>query len=265
MLDELLTNAWRPMVVETLGGWRYRWANGVTRRANSALALDADAALSDLVERAEAFYAERGAPTMIQVSTASAPRDLVALLGARGYRPTARTLVQSATSRLVIDGTTPGVDVELTDAATDDWLDTYWSVESTRGCSRDDDIAVCREFLLNPGLPTAFAAAHHEDEVIGVGQIVFERGWGGVQCMATAVAHRRRGVASAVLHALAEEAHRRGVTQMYLAVMAGNDGAEALYERAGFRPAHEYTYFTDKPAMPRPSHAHVARASSSKA
>jgi N-acetylglutamate synthase len=249
LLDELLANAWRPLVVEAFGGWRYRWANGVTRRANSALAINADEALSDLVERAERFYAERGAPTMIQVSTASAPHDLVAHLDARGYRPTARTLVQTATSRLVIDGTTPEVDVELTDGLTDDWLGAYWSVESARGRSRDD-MTVCREFLLNPGLPAAFAAAYHGDEVIGVGQIVFERGWGGVQCMATAVAHRRRGVASAVLHALAEEAHRRGVAQMYLAVMAGNDGAEALYERAGFRPAHEYTYFTDQPTLP---------------
>jgi GNAT superfamily N-acetyltransferase len=249
LLDELLANAWRPMVVEAFGGWRYRWANGVTRRANSALAVDTDVALSDLVERAEAFYAERGAPTMIQVSTVSAPHDLVPHLHARGYRPTARTLVHMALSRLVIYGTAPGFDVELTDAPTDGWLDAYWSVESNRGRTRDD-IAVCQEFLLNPGLPAAFAAAHDGDEVMGVGQIVFERGWGGVQCMATGVAHRRRGVASAVLHALAEEAHRRGVMQMYLAVMAGNDGAEALYERAGFRPAHEYMYLTDRPRLP---------------
>lgn len=93
LIDELMANAWRPMVVETYGGWRYRWADGVTRRANSALALNSDSSVSDLVDRAEAFYAERGAPAMIQVSTASAPQGLVAHLHARGYRSTARTLV----------------------------------------------------------------------------------------------------------------------------------------------------------------------------
>lgn len=248
-LDELLANAWRPIVVETFGGWRYRWANGVTRRANSALALDSDAAISDLIDRAEAFYGERAAPTMIQVSTASALHDLVAHLDARGYRPTARTLVQTAVTRHVIEGTAPTVEVELTDAPTDDWFGVYWSVESTRGRSLDD-VAVCRESLLSPGLPTAFAAVRAGDEVMGVGQIVFERGWGGVQCMATSPAHRRLGVASAVLRALAEQAQRRDVTQLYLAVMAGNDGAEALYERAGFRTAHEYSYFTDQPTRP---------------
>lgn len=157
----------------------------------------------------------------------------------------ARTLVLTAATWDVIDGTSPGVDVGLTDAPTKGWFDVYWSVESTRGRSLGD-VAVCREFLLNPGLPAAFAAVHQGDEVVGVGQIVFERGWGGVQCMATSVAHRGRGAASAVLYALATEAHRRGVTQLYLAVMADNGGAEALYKRAGFAPAHEYSYFTDQ-------------------
>lgn len=148
-----------------------------------------------------------------------------------------------------MDGTAPGVPVELSDEPTDEWFEVYWSVESIRGRG-GNDIAVCREFLLNAGLPTAFAAARHGGEVVGVGQIVFEQGWAGVQCMATAAGHRRRGVARAVLNALAEEANRRGVTQMYLAVMADNDGAKALYERAGFYPAHEYTYFTQQASVP---------------
>ena len=249
MLDELMANAWRPMVVETYRGWRYRWAAGVTRRANSALALGSDASASDLVDRAEAFYAERGAPTMIQVSTASAPRELSAHLRARGYWSTARTLVETATSSVVLDRTAPSGAVELTDEVTEEWFDLYWSVESTRRRG-DDDIAVCREFLLRPGLPAVFAAARHGHEVIGVGQMVFERGWAGVQCMATAAGHRRRGVAGAVLNALAAEAQRRRCAQLYLAVMADNVGATALYERAGFRPDHEYSYFTDSVPTP---------------
>lgn len=257
LLDELMANAWRPIVVETYGGWRYRWADGLTRRPNSALALDTDASITSLVDRAEAFYAERGARTMIQVGTVSPPQGLVAHLYDRGYRPTARTLVQKAKAPAVLDRTTPSVPVEVTKMPTDEWFGAYWSVESRR-CRTGKDIAVCREFLLNPGFPAAFVAARHGHEVIGVGHIVFERGWAGVQCMATASAHRREGVASAVLHALAEDARRRGVTQMYLAVMTGNDGAKALYERAGFGPAHEYTYFTVQSTLPRRHKRHSA-------
>ena len=249
VLDELMANAWRPMVVETYGGWRYRWAGGMTRRANSALAVGTDASLPELVDRAEAFYAARAAPTLIQVSTASAPQGLVAYLHARGYRSTARTLVAASAPRDVLDRTTPSVPTEVTEAPTDDWFRTYWSVESARGRNRTD-MAVCRDFLLRPRLPAAFVAARSGSEVVGVGQIVFERGWGGVQCMATDAAERRQGVARAVLNALAQEALSRGATRLYLAVAASNGGASALYESAGFRPTHEYTYLSDQAGPP---------------
>lgn len=242
-----MANAWRPVVVETYGGWRYRWSAGVTRRASSVLAMGAAASVASLVDRAETFYAARGGPTMIQVSAASAPRGLVAELRERGYQPTARTLVRTAGTAAVLDRTGPTVPVEVTEAPTDEWFDAYWSVESTRR-GAGDDAAVFRRFLLDPGLPTAFVAARDGHDVIGVGQVVFERGWAGVQCMATPDAHRRRGIASAVLNALAAQARRRNVAQMYLAVMAANAGAKALYERAGFRPAHEYSYFVDRDA-----------------
>lgn len=246
LLDELMANAWRPVVAEVHNGWRYRWANGVTRRANSALALRTNARVEDLVARAEAFYGERGAPTFIQVTTASAPQSLGAYLQERGYRSTARTLVQDAATRDVLDRTRPrAFEIEMTEAPTDAWFDTYWSVEVTRGRT-DADEAVCRGVLLAPDLPAAFASAREGSDVIGVGQIVFERGWGGVQCMATNPTHRGRGVAKAILNGLAQEALRRDVGQMHLAVMADNAAAISLYESAGFSVVHEYCYFASR-------------------
>ena len=61
--------------------------------------------------------------------------------------------------------------------------------------------------------------------------------------MATHPSHRRRGAASAVLHQLAVEALDREVEHMYLAVMADNPAALALYQRSGFNVTHEYSYF----------------------
>jgi ribosomal protein S18 acetylase RimI-like enzyme len=244
LLDELMANAWRPVVVETHGGWRYRWADGVTRRANSALAVGTNGSVEELVALAEAFYGERGAPALIQVTTASAPQSLVAYLQERGYKSTARTLVEEAITREVIDRTRPcAYEIEITEAPSDAWFETYWSVEATRG-QTDADEAVCRGVLLAPDLPTAFAAARHGREAIGVGQLVIERGWGGVQCMATNPTHRRRGVAKAILNGLAEEALRHEVRQLYLAVMADNPPAISLYDNAGFRAVHEYCYFS---------------------
>lgn len=243
LLDELMANAWPPVAVERHDGWRFRWSNGVTRRANSALAVGGDD-VAALLAHAESFYEARGAPPLLQVTTASAPPTLARYLEAGGYRPTARTFVARAVTSDVVSRTDAGShDVESEDSPTDEWFDAYWSVESTRGRS-DADRATCREVLLAPSLPTVFALARDDSDVVGVGQVVIERGWGGVQCMATRTANRRRGVARAVLHALAKAAFQQGARDMYLAVMADNAAGQELYERSGFHRVHEYSYFS---------------------
>ena len=238
-----MANAWRPMVEETQGGWRYRWAAGVSRRANSALARDGSGSLPELVDHAESFYGKRDAPSRIHVSTASAPRTLAAVLRERGYQSSARTLVLRATTSDVVDRARSGPEIAIADEPSDQWCHAYWSRDPGRIPS-DGHTAVYRDFLLDPGLPTVFATAREGSEVLGVGQLVIERGWGGVQCMATVSSRRRRGVARGVLGGLAVEAADRGVGQLYLAVMADNVAAMALYSSAGFRAVHEYCYFT---------------------
>lgn len=78
LLDELMANAWRPLTEEVRGGWRFRWTQGVTRRANSVLAIGTAEPAEDLVAHAEDFYGQRDATTLVQVTTASAPRGLAA-------------------------------------------------------------------------------------------------------------------------------------------------------------------------------------------
>jgi GNAT superfamily N-acetyltransferase len=244
LFDELMANAWRPAVSEVFGGWRYRWTGGVTRRANSALALGGED-LDGLILKAENFYRERGANTMVQLSTASAPQGLASRLEERGYQQHARTLVQQAAALDVAAGTEPQpYNIACSVTATDEWFEAYWSVEAARG--RDGfDATVCRNVLLAPALPAAFVAAYADGRVVGTGQLVIERGWAGVQRMTTAPNHRRRGVGRVVLRALATEALRRHVERMYLAVEASNEPALSLYASAGFEAAHEYSYFIE--------------------
>ena len=58
--------------------------------------------------------------------------------------------------------------------------------------------------------------------------------------MWVAPAVRRRGVASAVLAALAREAVSRGVLSLHLQTDSDNAGALGFYERCGFERHHEY-------------------------
>jgi len=73
---------------------------------------------------------------------------------------------------------------------------------------------------------------------------VRERGWVGVFSMKTHPAHRRRGVARALLRDLARWGEEGGANRMYLQVESDNDAARGLYERTGFTRHHGYWYRT---------------------
>jgi N-acetylglutamate synthase len=244
-LDELMAAAWAPAIAERHGAWTFRWAHGVTRRANSVFAVGDDDRVPELVASAERWYRERGAPPVFLVSEASAPPALVPHLTGRGYGDGAHTWLAHASSAVVAARTVPGAwFVEVEDRASGAWFERYWSVASTLGVDHPD-AAVCRDVLLRPAAPARFVALRDEPggDVVAVGQVVLDRRWAGVQCMATHPAHRRRGAATAVLHHLAREAVAAGAERTYLAVMADNPGAWSVYEQASYERAHGYRYW----------------------
>ena len=98
---------------------------------------------------------------------------------------------------------------------------------------------------LLPRLGPAYAAALARtpaDGAVAAGFVVVERGWGGIFGMGTRPEARRRGVARALLHALASRAAGLGATRLYLQVEADNTPALALYASSCFDPAYGYHY-----------------------
>jgi GNAT superfamily N-acetyltransferase len=60
-----------------------------------------------------------------------------------------------------------------------------------------------------------------------------DEGW--IGGMGVTVSHRRRGIGEALMHAVLDEAHARGIARVRLEVLAENDAARLLYEKLGFR------------------------------
>ena len=237
-LDRLQQRAWPAAHEEALGGWRLRFTDGVTRRANFVLPHgpappDVEAA----VARVEAAYAERGLDPRFLISPAAAPPALDAILAERGYALDAPTLVQTAPLPLRAPAVPQGIEAEV-GGFDDAWLSAYAAAEGLTPHEIEGRRGIHRRIRAEAGYATARVDGHP----VGVGSVVVEDGWAGVHNMATATEHRRRGVARAVLHALLEWAAARGATRSYLGVMETNDAARALYESSGYETAYRYRY-----------------------
>ncbi|WP_201294998.1 MULTISPECIES: ribosomal protein S18-alanine N-acetyltransferase [unclassified Nocardiopsis] len=79
-----------------------------------------------------------------------------------------------------------------------------------------------------------YVVAESGDAVVGYAGLRFVPPEGDVQTMAVAEQVWGRGVGSALLTELLDQAGRRGVTHMFLEVRSDNPRAQRLYERFGF-------------------------------
>jgi ribosomal protein S18 acetylase RimI-like enzyme len=247
LLDDLADRGWPAEHRERHGGWILRAARGVTKRANSALPAGPVDDPEGALDAVEAFAREHGMPACVQVSPASEPADLAALLAARGYVADARTLVQVADARevgglLAEDRSTdPALDVTVADAPDDAWLDAWWSVDGRGGSA---ELAVARRILA--GGPAVYAAVRDgdRDRVLATARLALVDGWGGLFAVATRPEARRRGLSRAAMGAAVHAGLDRGITALWLQVVEENAGARALYAGLGFASASRYEYWT---------------------
>jgi ribosomal protein S18 acetylase RimI-like enzyme len=248
-LDLLMASAWPAAQVGGEAGWQCRFTEGITRRANSALAVGEPDDLEAAIEAAERFYAGLSAPPVFYVSEASSPEPLADALATRGYTSSATTWILWAETDTVVAATSAshGWPIHASGEAGDAWFDTYWAVEAGRRFSAAA-APVFRDVLLRPQAPATFVSALDSERkaevVVAVGQAVIQDRWGCVQCLATRPEARRRGAATAVLSNLAAEAGCAGADRIYAAVMADNPASLGLFEGASFRRSHRYCYFS---------------------
>lgn len=239
VLDEVAANATPAPITRLVDGWLAKCAPDLPfRRANAVLpaagaGADPDRAAA-VVDELAAWYATIGQRLIVQVPTTDPALD--ALLAARGMEVDAPVDVLIADrSTRPAPGTDPFVEVGVTVGVDAAWAAEYGAVHGEDERSRARVEAYGR-MLADLGPAAVAAVARCDGARAGVGFAVDERGWRGVFGMGTAPAHRRRGVAAAVLGALAA-GH-----DTYLQVEVDNAPAQALYRGLGFTPSHGYHY-----------------------
>ncbi|NUP40299.1 MAG: GNAT family N-acetyltransferase, partial [Streptomyces sp.] len=242
-LDRAAARAWPPVESVRLGEWELRAAGGFTRRANSALPLgDPGVPVEDALRQVTAWYAERGLPAYIQVSTgAEGTQELLAAeLAAHGWVREVSVDIRIAALAPIADKDADVSRVTLSRDIDDAWLARY-----QRSASGEPSPEVLR--VLRGGPSVWFATITTSDDASGVpaaiGRCVVDGRWAGFTAVETDPLLRRQGLASAVMTALARKALEEGASAAYLQVEADNDGARALYEGMGFSTHHRYHHW----------------------
>ncbi|MFD9005878.1 GNAT family N-acetyltransferase [Streptomyces sp. NPDC059582] len=253
-LAQISGRAWRPVESTRLGEWELRAAAGFTRRANSVLPLgEPGLPLDEALTEVRRWYGERGLPAYVQTATGAAGTQeaLSAELERRGW-------VREVSAELWIGALAPVADlgepsgVVLSRSAGAAWLARY----QRKGVS---DVALK---VLGSGPSVWFATVPGEragDPPAAIGRCVVDGRWAGFAAVEVDAALRRRGLATAVMAALARQALDEGASAAWLQVETDNTGARTLYARLGFAPHHAYHHYREPAGHGEPT-AHGAPA-----
>jgi len=254
-LARVAARAWQPVERERLGEWELRAASGFTRRANSALPLgDPGVPLDDALAAVRRWYAARGLPAYVQAATGGEGTEeaLCAELTRRGWRREVTAELWTGALAPLVDrapGPTAPEDVLLTRTADERWLRRY----QRKGVS---EVALR---VLGSGPSVWFATVPADgdgdgdgdgagDAPAAIGRLVVDGRWAGFAAVEVDPGLRRRGLATAVMAALAGRALQEGASAGWLQVESDNAGARALYARLGFTAHHAYHHFREPDA-----------------
>ncbi len=242
LLDELAVNATGATTIQLVDGWLVRAAPEFPfPRTNSVFPNRGTGIVDDERMAVVAdFYRARALPVRYQVSPAAQPEGLDDHLARAGYAVEAPVDILVADVGVVLDRTAPAWDVTTTSGITDEWARDYGRLHDTDAVGAER-IAAYGRLLRTVGPRVVAATLEADGAPAGVGFGVVERGWLGIYGMATRPDRRRRGVATALLHALARAASV-DAARTYLQVEVDNGAAQACYRRAGYRRAYGYHY-----------------------
>lgn len=244
-LEKLSINAWPALQTVAHDSWVLRCADGYTRRANSVQIFSpSERPLDEKIAFCEAFYGDRGLPTVFKMTAASLPEDLDAQLEARGYRREAETSVQTLDlaqkASLLLSPPAPPTDPMVTfdSSLSDAWLQAFCAYNQIAPKYHSPMQRMLERLLPN----RCFASLTIAGEISALGLAVREQSYVGLFDIVTAPTFRRQGWGHRLVTELLDWGRRGGAQRAYLQVMKDNSEAERLYARIGFTERYTYWY-----------------------
>lgn len=235
-LERATLAAVAPQRVAVWPGWLLPMDSGTVGRARSAVPLSHCPVDVGTLDAIADTYRAQGFVPRFRLPDTDAWAAAHTHLAAQGFERVQPTLTQTAPlAALRAWASHPGVALdERPDAA---WLAMFLGegLDPVDGASRSQALARAQG--------TLFASLREGGRTLASGAASYGFGWLGVHGLRTARDQRGRGLAGAVMRAMADEAARRGMARVFLQVDAENTAALSLYRRIGFAVAWPYVYF----------------------
>jgi GNAT superfamily N-acetyltransferase len=235
-LEALSTLTWPPREIKEMGQWRLRISDGVTYRANSVFVAgpppfgEPDVAIEDAIEQVEKIYAASQLPAVFHLITPTY-QEFADYLIDKGWKEKveAAFMVCDITDSSEIAGTLIEKNLTLLneDSPTPEFLALH-----------NDEIL---EAIMN-SYPARYLSICSDGITIATARMAFSDSWAIVTRLIVSESHRRQGLAELLMQACLGYSHAQGIEKMCLQVDRSNIGAQALYEKLGFRVQHTYSF-----------------------
>lgn len=235
-LEALSTLTWPPREIKEMGQWRLRISDGVTYRANSVFVAgpppfgEPGVAIEDAIEQVEKIYAASQLPAVFHLITPTY-QEFADYLIDKGWKEKvgAAFMVCDITDSSEIAGTLIEKNLTLLneDSPTPEFLALH-----------NDEIL---EAIMN-SYPARYLSICSDGITIATARMAISDSWAIVTRLFVSESHRRQGLAELLMQACLGYSHAQGIEKMCLQVDRSNIGAEALYEKLGFRVHHTYSF-----------------------
>lgn len=229
-----------PQQVQELPGWLLPMDSGTVGRAHAAVPLHHALPVPGLLQDIAARYRQAGYKPVLRLPDIPQWQSTLAGLQAQGWQRGKPTCVMAVPVAALCASATAllpaAVQVSLCDQASPEWLALFTGpgLDPVDGASRAQALARSQA--------TRFAQATWDAQTVACGATCFSHGLLSAHGLRTALDFRGRGLATALLGAMAREAQVQGLDQAFLQVEATNP-ARRLYERLGFALAWQYEYW----------------------
>lgn len=235
--EEVAANAWPSLQSMLLDGWLLRFANGITRRANSVLPLYSGMDfVASKVQFCEEIYAKQGLPTIFKLVDVPAHRELDKVLAEMCYTIDAPTFLQTiplANGRFV-----PSLNIVLSEVFTEGWLEYYMAFSNHSAYKQE----TFRQIITQIRCRCCFALVQVDGVVVGCGLGVYQNGFVGLFDLVVAPPKRGCGYGRSIVESLLSWGEQCGAGVGYLQVMEDNSAALSLYKSVGFTSLYRSWY-----------------------